>query len=70
MLRPSKDMLDLAISVTDGATGSAKDQPRDDARATRYLVVDTASWPSSRRAAPGCDKKGQRARQQIRRESP
>jgi len=50
MLHESKDLLNLAIAVTDGAIGDMKDLCFDDgAWAIRYLVVDAGSWLSSRK---------------------
>ena len=54
MLRPAKDLQDLAIVPSDGAVddaiGDVKDLYFDDEAWTiRYLVVDTGSWLSSRK---------------------
>lgn len=50
MLRPTNDLLNLAISASDGAIGDVKDLYFDDeAWAIRYLVVETGSWLSSRK---------------------
>lgn len=54
MLRPSKDLLDLAIAASDGATDGAIGDVRDlyfddQAWTVRYLVVETGSWLSSRK---------------------
>jgi len=50
MIRPSKDLQDLAIVATDGAIGDVKDFYFDDEAWTiRYLVVDAGSWLSSRK---------------------
>jgi hypothetical protein len=50
MIRPSKDLQDLAIVATDGVIGNVKDFYLDDeAWAIRYLVVDAGSWLSSRK---------------------
>lgn len=50
MIRPSKDLLDLAIVATDGEIGDVKDLYFDDESwAIRYLVVETGSWLSSRK---------------------
>jgi hypothetical protein len=53
MLRPSKDLLELALVASDGATDGAIGDVRDlyfddEAWAVRYLVVETGSWLSSR----------------------
>ena len=48
MLRPMRDLLDLAISAPDGAIGDLKDLYFDDgAWIIRCLVVETGSWLSS-----------------------
>ena len=54
MLRPSKDLLDLAIVASDGATDGAIGDVRDlyfddQAWTVRYLVVEAGSWLSSRK---------------------
>lgn len=50
MLRPTNDLLNLAISASDGVIGDVKDLYFDDeAWAIRYLVVETGSWLFSRK---------------------
>lgn len=50
MLRPTNDLLNLAISADDGVIGEVKDLYFDDeAWAIRYLVVETGSWLFSRK---------------------
>jgi hypothetical protein len=45
MLRSMKDLEDYAIRATDGIIGHVKDYYFDDeARAIRYMVVDTSNW--------------------------
>lgn len=62
MLSPTNDLLNLAVSASDGAIGNVKDLYFDDETwAIRHLVVETGSWLSSRKvlispiAAAGSD---------------
>jgi hypothetical protein len=50
MLRRMKDMEGYSLSALDGFIGKVKDYYFDDARwVIRYLVVETAEWPASRK---------------------